>query len=565
MTASRLIATLALAACTSAPAPEPAPAPAPATPAAEQAASDTTTRQAAAARDTTAATPAPPPAPVRQAPPHSIVPAPVSATFNLTDAFTVDTLTTTVTVDSGATPEVRRLSRLVARMIERDTAPAMRRLRRGQQPDTNTIYLRIDSTIAGGDEAYTVAVTRERVTLAARTHEGLFRAVQTLRQLFPYQVEHPDLLGRRLRLPGVRIEDAPRFTWRGSMVDVSRHFLAVEDVKRHIDLMALYKLNRLHLHLSDDQGWRLEIRKHPRLTRIGARTQVGRQPPVAGGFYTQAQFRDLVRYARERYVMIIPEFDMPGHTNAALASIPSLNCDRKSPPPYTGIKVGFSAVCAEREATYRWVNDVVREVAAISPSPYIHLGGDEVEKIPHPQYIKFVERIEKIVQRHGKRMIGWGEIAPAKLDTTTIVQLWRGSGRDSTAMHAARGGKVLMSPGPKMYIDMKHDTSMALGLRWAGLVTLRTAYDWDPATYQPGVTEASIVGVEAPLWSETLVKYADFEFMAFPRLLAVAEVGWTPQALRDWEDFRLRLVPQGQRLQALGVNFHRSPQVDWVP
>ena len=547
MRASTFLATLALAACASAPAPEPAPQP---------------TTPLAATTPATPAVPATTPAPVRQAPAHSVVPAPLLATFNLTDAFVVDTLTTTITVDSGASPEVRRIARLLARMIERDTAPAMRRLGRGRQPDTNTFYLRIDSTITGSDEAYTLAVTRERVTLAARTNEGLFRALQTLRQLFPYHVEHPDLLGRRLRLPGVRIEDAPRFAWRGSMLDVSRHFLPLEDVKRHIDLMALYKLNRLHLHLSDDQGWRLEIRKHPRLTTIGAKTQVG---GGRGGFYTQAQFRELVRYARERYVMIIPEFDMPGHTNAALASIASLNCDRKAPPPYTGIKVGFSAVCAEREATYRWVNDVVREVAAISPSPYIHLGGDEVEKIPHAQYIKFIERIEKIVRSHGKRMIGWGEIAPARLDTGTIVQLWRGVNRDSTPVHAARGGKVLMSPGPKLYIDMKHDSSMALGLRWAGMVSLRTAYDWDPATYQPGVTEASIIGVEAPLWSETLVKYADFEFMAFPRLLAVAEMGWTPQSGRDWEDFRLRLVAQGQRLQALGVNFHRSPQVDWVP
>jgi len=562
MRAHLATAFLALAACTSAPAPEPTPAPVPAAPVAVATpAVDTTTRQAPAARDTTP----PAPAPARQAPPHSLVPAPASMTWSLTDAFVVDTLTTTVTVDSGASPEVRRMARLLARMIERDTAPAMRRLRRGQQPDTNTFYLRLDSTIAGGDEAYQLAVTHERVTLAARTNEGLFRALQTLRQLFPFHVEHPDMLGRRLRLPGVRIEDAPRFAWRGSMLDVSRHFLPLESVKRQIDLMALYKLNRLHLHLSDDQGWRLEIRKHPRLTTVGARTQVGGGPVPGGGFYTQAQFRELVRYARDRYVMVIPEFDMPGHTNAALTSIASLNCDRKAPPAYTGISVGFSALCAEREATYRWVDDVIREVAAISPAPYIHIGGDEVEKIPHPQYIRFVERVEKIVHKHGKRVIGWAEIAPAALDTTTIAQLWRGAGRDSSAVHAARGGKVLMSPGPKLYIDMKHDSSMALGLRWAGFVTLRTTYDWDPATYQPGVTEASIIGVEAPLWSETLVKYADFEYMAFPRLLAVAELGWTPQAGRDWEEFRLRLVPQGQRLQALGVNFHRSPLVEWVP
>jgi hexosaminidase len=344
------------------------------------------------------------------------------------------------------------------------------------------------------------------------------------------------------------------------MLDVSRHFLPLEAVKRHVDHMALYKLNRLHLHLSDDQGWRIEIRKYPRLARHGGSTQVGGGP---GGYYTQAEFRELVRYARERYVTIIPEIDMPGHTNAALASVPALNCDRKAPPLYTGIKVGFSALCAKREATYRWVDDVVRELAAISPSPYIHIGGDEVEKLTHAEYIAFIERVERIVRSHGKRMMGWGEVAPARLDTTTLVQHWRGAGKDSSFVHAARGGKVVLSPGPRVYIDMKYDSSTVLGLRWAGMIEVRTAYDWDPGTYLTGVPEASIVGVEAPLWSETVIRPSDFEYLLYPRLLAVAEVGWSPQAARSWDEFRRRLAAQGPRMQALGINFYRSPQVEW--
>jgi hexosaminidase len=327
--------------------------------------------------------------------------------------------------------------------------------------------------------------------------------------------------------------------------------------------MALYKLNRLHLHLSDDQGWRIEIRKYPRLARVGGRTQVGGGPVPEGGYYTQAQFRELVQYAADRYVMIIPEIDMPGHTNAALTAVPALNCDRKATKPYTGIRVGFSAVCHTREATYRWVNDVVREIAAISPSPYIHLGGDEVERIPHAEYLRFMERVEKIVRSHGRTMIGWGEIAPAKLDTATIVQHWRGAGRDSSAVHVARGGRVILSPGPKMYIDMKYDTTSMLGLRWAGMIEVRDTYDWNPATYLTGVDERAIVGVEAPLWSETVEKLSDFQFLAFPRLLAVAELGWSPQAAREWKDFRQRLGAHGPRMQALGINFYRSPQVEW--
>lgn len=551
------LALLALAACAS-PQPAPEPVPAPVQPAPAPARPDTGARQAAAA-------PAAPAPVVRRAARHAVVPAPSSVAWgDSLEYFTVDSLTTTVTVDSAAGREVRRLARLVAAMIGRDTAPAVVRLASAAaQPDTNTIHIRIDSGLApAGDEAYALDVTRQRITLRARTTEGLFRGVQTIRQLFPPVIEHRYALIRRLRAPAVRIEDAPRYSWRGSMLDVSRHFLTVDEVKRHIDLMSVYKLNRLHLHLSDDQGWRLEIRRHPRLTSVGSRTEVG---GGEGGFYTQAQFREIVRYAQERYVMIIPEFDMPGHTNAALTSIARLNCDGKAPPAYTGIKVGFSALCHTKPYTYRWIDDIVREVAAISPSPYLHMGGDEVSKIPHAEYLTFMERVDSIVRRRGKRMIAWSEASTARLDTSAVVQLWRGNGRDSVQVHAARGGKVIMSPGPRMYIDMKPDSSNLLGLRWAGVVPLRATYDWDPATYHPGVTESSILGVEAPLWSETLVTYRDFEFLAFPRLLAAAEVGWTPQSGRDYDEFRARLALQGRRLQALGVNFYRSPDVEWVP
>ena len=563
-----LIGAMLLAACA-----RPAPTPVPVTPAPTD-----TTSAAAAPRDTTVVTSAAAPAtaampaaatrqePALQPPPleHALLPLPASITMGAGEGFTVDSTTTTVTVDSGSGREVMRLARGLARMIGRDTAPAVRRLTSaaaaGVDTGTNTFHLRIDTAAVAHDEGYALTVTRERVQLVARTPEGLFRGIQTIRQLFPVVVEHRAALVRRLRLPAVQIQDAPRYTWRGSMLDVSRHFLPLEAVKQHIDAMVLYKLNRLHLHLSDDQGWRIEIRKYPRLARVGGRSQVGGGP---GGYYTQAQFRELVQYAAERYVMIIPEIDMPGHTNAALSAVPALNCDRKAAKPYTGIKVGFSAVCHTREATYRWVNDVVREIAAISPSPYIHLGGDEVEKIPHAEYLKFMERVERIVRSHGKTMIGWGEIAPAKLDTATIVQHWRGAGRDSSAVHVARGGRVILSPGPKMYIDMKYDANGMLGLRWAGMIEVRDTYDWNPATYLAGVEERSILGVEAPLWSETVEKASDFQFLAFPRLLAVAELGWSPQVARDWEDFRQRLGAHGPRMQALGINFYRSPQVEW--
>jgi hexosaminidase len=230
-----------------------------------------------------------------------------------------------------------------------------------------------------------------------------------------------------------------------------------------------------------------------------------------------------------------------------------------APPLYTGIRVGFSTLCASRDTTYRFVSDVVREISALTPSPWFHIGGDEVEKLKHDEYRAFVERVQGIVRSHGRRMIGWGEISPAKLDPFTVVQHWK---PDSSVLHAARGGKMILSPNKRTYLDMKYDTSTTLGLKWAGLIDVRDAYDWDPAAQIEGVSERSILGVEAPLWAETLVRPEDWELMAFPRLSAIAEVGWSAQA-RDWDSFRRRLAAHGPRLQALGVNYYRSPQVPW--
>jgi hexosaminidase len=351
--------------------------------------------------------------------------------------------------------------------------------------------------------------------------------------------------------------DQPRFAWRGAMLDVSRHFLGVESVKRYIDLISLHKLNRLHLHLSDDQGWRIEIRSWPKLTEHGGSTQVG---GGAGGYYTQEEYADLVRYAEERYVTIVPEIDMPGHTNAALASYPELNCDGVARPLYTGIRVGFSALCVGSDITYTFVDDVVREIAALTPGAYFHIGGDEVETLSDEEYQRFVQRVEGIVRSHGKRMIGWGEVAQAELDPSSIVQHWR---RDSAHVAARRGSKVILSPATRVYLDMQYDGATVPGLRWAGLSDVRNAYDWEPATLLAGVPESAILGVEAPLWSETLVKMQDFEFMAFPRLAGVAEIGWSPVAARDWEEYRHRLGAQAPRWAALGMNFYRAPEVPW--
>jgi hexosaminidase len=464
--------------------------------------------------------------------------------------------TTAVVVAPGAGPDVDRVAMRVLELIGRPATATPTHLATADTIPARSIYLRLGDDATLGDEGYRLDVTPSLVTITANRPAGLFYGVQTMRQLMPTSVEHPAALNRALRIPAGVVIDAPRFAWRGSMLDVARHFLPLEEVRRHVDRMALYKLNRLHLHLSDDQGWRIEIKSRPNLAQVGGSMQVG---GGAGGFYTQEQFAELARYAAERFVTIVPEIDMPSHINAALASYPSLNCDGVAPPLYGGIRVGFSVICVKSDSTYRFVNDVVGEIAALTPSPWFHIGGDEVEKLTHDEYRAFVERVQGIVRSHGRQMIGWGEIAPAALEPGTVVQHWR---NDSSAVHAARGGKVILSPGSRTYLDMKYDSATILGLKWAALIEVRDSYEWDPGTQIEGVPERAVLGVEAPLWSETLVRPEDWEFMAFPRLLAIAEVWWSGPA-RDFEAFRQRLGAQGPRLAALGVNFYRSPQVPW--
>jgi len=482
---------------------------------------------------------------------HGIIPLPASVRFDSAQTFVVDTLTT-IHVDRGAGTVVECVAGYLATMLAPALKAEVQELAPGGSLPAKAIHLRIDSAnAAAGAEGYELTITPGTVTLVARTTAGLFYGVQTIRQLLPASVEHPAALKRLLTLPAGRIVDSPRFEWRGMMLDVSRHFLGVSDIKRFVDLLALYKMNRLHLHLSDDQGWRIEIKSRPELANIGGSTQVG---GGRGGYFTQAEYSEIVAYAARQFIMIVPEIDMPGHTNAALASYPELNCNKVPPPVYTGIRVGFSAVCVDSAVIYPILEDVVREISAITPGPYFHIGGDEVKTLTPVQYRRFVERMQGIVNANGKRMIGWGEIAPAQLLPSTVVQSWI---KDSSAVHAARGGKVIMSPAKKIYLDMKYDSSTVLGLSWAGFNQVRTSYDWNPGTFIQGVGESSVLGVEAPLWSETLVKVEDFESMAFPRLIAVAEVGWTRGVLMGWEGFQRRLGMQAGRLAALGVNSGR--------
>lgn len=422
--------------------------------------------------------------------------------------------------------------------------------------DSKAIVLQLVSDSTLGKEGYELSVTDSVVTVKSPTVAGIFYGLQTIRQLLPAS----SAAGEQPLLANGIIRDHPRFAIRGSMLDVARHFFSVADVKRYIDLLAYYKLNTLHMHLSDDQGWRIEIKKWPRLTEYGGSSQVG---GGAGGFYTQEQFKELVQYAAERYISIIPEIDMPGHTHAAVASYPELNCNPKDTIKglYTGTEVGFSTLCTTREAVYGFVNDVVSEIAAISPSPYFHMGGDESHVTPKEEYIRFVNRVQGIIQSHGKRVIGWDEIAQATLLPGTVAQHWSDTANPVKAV--AQGADVIMSPAKRVYMDMQYDSTTRLGLHWAAYIEVDQAYNWDPEQLIQGIPAQKVLGLVAPLWTETIVTMKDIEYMVFPRLTGYAEIAWSPQQGRSWDEYKNRLAHHAAFYKAWGVQYYASPTVPW--
>lgn len=413
-----------------------------------------------------------------------------------------------------------------------------------------------------GRQGYQLRVTRAGVTIRANTAAGAFAGVQTLRQLLPARIEGSRPQPGPWTVPGGRILDYPRFGYRGAMLDLARHFHTPGEVKAYIDQLAAYKINYLHLHLTDDQGWRIQIDSWPELTTKGGGPGTG-VDGVGGGYLTKAEYAELIDYAASRHMVVVPEVDMPGHTNAALSTYAELNCDGVAPPPRTDIEVGYSSLCIGKEITYEFVADVVRELAEMTPGPYLHIGGDEAHATSAEEYLTFMRKLLPIVGRHGKAVLGWDEIARAEMPASAVPQFWDTDGKDTdVAKAAARGNKILLSPANRSYLDMKYHEGTALGLDWAGYIEVRDAYGWDPASAVQDVGEESVLGVEAPLWSETLRSLDDIEFMAFPRLPAIAEKGWsTASASQDWESFRDRLAAHGPRWILRGINYYRSPQI----
>ncbi|MGC4863914.1 family 20 glycosylhydrolase [Micromonospora sp. DT53] len=428
------------------------------------------------------------------------------------------------------------------------------------EPDGGIALVLDDSTDLGA-EGYRLDITTDGVRVTAATAAGLFHGAQTLRQLLPAAIESPTPVTGRWALPGGTITDAPRFPYRGAMLDVARHFFAVEDVLRVVDHLARYKLNHLHLHLTDDQGWRIAVDSWPKLTTVGATTEVGGGP---GGHYTKADYTRIVSYAAARHITVVPEIDLPGHTNSALVAYPELAPDKIAPPPYTGTEVGFSYVDPADERTYDFVADVLGEVAALTPGPWLHIGGDEAFKVKGEVYTGFVERVQRIVADLGKTVVGWHQLAPAAHLDGRVLQWWGTNDEDPTTVDAVRrGARLIVSPGNHAYLDMKYAPDTPIGHDWAGLIDVRKAYDWDPGTHVSGVPAEAVLGVEAPLWTESVTSLADIELLLLPRLPAIAELGWSPRASHDWATFRDRLAGQGPRWTTAGITFHRAPEIPW--
>ena len=475
---------------------------------------------------------------------HQLIPLPASIKLS-TGEFTL-TDQTRIIVGAGE-PEILALGNFLKAYIQEHAKLQLEIATHDQ--GLGNIQLQLTDHESLGEEGYELTISTTSIYLSANRAAGLFYGLQTLRQLISAHQATQNL-------PILSIQDSPRFSWRGAMLDVARHFFGVEDVKRYIDLISHYKLNRLHLHLTDDQGWRIEIKSWPKLTEIGAKTQVNGH---GGGFYTQEQYKEIVAYAAQRYITIIPEIDTPGHTNAALASYAELNASEEAPEVYEGTQVGFSSLSINMETTYRFLDDVIRELAELTPGPYIHIGGDEARSTPEEDYKKFIQRFQQLVFLHNKIPVGWSEIGAAKLDSRTLVQLWHGT----TYQEAKEQGcKIILSPANKTYLDIKYDAATPLGLDWVGLISVKDSYDWEPASFMEKLEESDILGLEAPIWTETLVTMRDLEFMAFPRLPGLAELAWSPTG-RSWEEYKHRLAKHGRHLAALGIHFFISPDVDW--
>ncbi|HET6628551.1 MAG TPA: family 20 glycosylhydrolase [Woeseiaceae bacterium] len=479
--------------------------------------------------------------------------------------------------------EVRWIGAWLADLLSRTAQPGIQLVDLGA-PDSDIIVLQIASLPGNaGDEAYRLQVSPGKIVVAANDPAGLFYGAVSLWQLATAGAP----VDRAITIPAVTIEDAPRFAWRGLMLDVARHYLPPPAIKNMIDWMALHKLNVLHWHLTDDQGWRLEIPGYPRLTEVGAwRVPAGEaaaqdidpatgQPREYGGYYTADEVRDLVAYAAKRQVTIVPEIDMPGHAQAALAAYPQLGAGE----PPAGVSSDWGVhdyLFNVEESTFATLEAILAEVLKLFPSPYIHIGGDEAVKTRWESSERvqarinelgleteaelqswFIKRIERFLAAHGRKLIGWDEILEGGLAPAATVMSWRGV--DGAVEAASLGHDAVLTPSPTLYFDHFQSRLPGEPPGRGGVVSLQDVYSFDPIPEELSEAERRhVLGIQANLWSEHIRLPARLAYMAFPRAAALAEVAWSPPARLDWANFASRLPAQFERYRLLGIPFATS-------
>jgi hexosaminidase len=468
----------------------------------------------------------------------NIIPMPVSVT-STGGTFTLPS-TAHIYVNPGSA-EVTAIGQYLADKVNPATGYGLTVISTSSTPADGNIYLKLGTNSALGAEGYLLTVTPTLVTLEAYQPAGLFHGLQTIRQMLPPGIDSPTVRSDAWVMATGTVLDYSRYAYRSSMLDTGRYFYTVTEVKKYIDEMAYYKLNYFHFHLTDDLGWRIYINSWPNLVNGGSNH--------GQGYYTQAQYADIVNYAAARYITVVPEIDMPGHSGAAISAYPNL-----------GNGGNLSTTGTSLPYVLCYVNDVVGELAKLTPGPYIHVGGDQSSV---SDYTGFMNQVQTIVHNHGKQMIGWDEINVMNLSSTTLVQYWWNASAAQAA--AAKGAKIIVSPCTYAYLDQKYDPThpASYGLSQCGYLSVQKAYEWNPGTLVSGITDSNIAGVEAPTWSDTRPPFTGIENLAWPRLAGAAEVAWSPVSGRNWTEYKVRLGSQGPRWTLMGINFYAAPEVPW--
>ena len=438
----------------------------------------------------------------------------------------------------------------------------------------NFIAVELNSDTSMGAEEYSLDVTRKGATIKASSERGAFYGLMTLLQLLPPEIESATKVADvKWTVPCVSIKDKPRFVWRGMHLDVCRHFVGVDFIKKQLDVMSLFKMNTFHWHLTEDQGWRIEIKKYPKLTTIGSKRMEG-EGHEYGGFYTQEEVKEVVAYAKARFINVVPEIELPGHALGALTAYPNLSCTGGPFKIRNVWGVEPDVYCAGKEEVFAFLEDVIKEVVALFPYEYFHIGGDECPKArwkecplcqkrmkeeglknEHQLQSYFVQRIEKVLESYGKKMIGWDEILEGGLAQNASVMSWRGEKGGIEA--AQQGHDVVMTPGNWVYLDHYQGSSNVEPVAIGGYTTLEESYGYDPVPKKLDKDKAKhILGTQGNVWSEYMYTPELFEHRIYPRIIALAEVGWTEKKNKNFENFVKRMDEQFVRLDHHNINYH---------